>query len=613
MLLTIGVAATASASWGPWPSPGGDEQAAIALPPSGDRLFGANDDYERRRGRRLLETLSAAGANTARRTLSWWHTEPARDVWGEASWSAASRYHEGAIANGMTPIHMLAFAPPWARKRGTRGCLIVGRCEFPPRRAMIGEWAEFAAEAARRFPGAVFEIWNEANILDFWQPSPDPELWAELVVAASAAIKGVDPDAIVIACGCAPVLGDDGRPATMQLDEFLTRAYAHDVSIRGAHDGISVHLFPQTGGIDGAGPARPLSFGRRSMLAGLLATVRSAATEGGEQPQPVWITEAGYWTRSRAHPGSELSEREVARTLSRLVRRVYSASGIRALLIHRAQDTGHPDRSELGTREASFGLVRKGRELLPKPSLCVFAGLAGAHGRPGCAGISGPAIELRERPRGGVTPGAERFRVAAPDETATIECSLDGGPFVFCGDRFVARVFRSGRHLLRARALDAAGNAGLEARARWRVRARGPRGPRRCTVIGTAGDDRLRGTPGRDIICGLDGNDVISGGRGGDLIAGGPGSDRIRGGRGSDRLVGDLGVDELRGGGGPDLLLGGHGADLLFGGRGSDRLSGGGGPDRLDGGAGADSARGGRGKDRGSTERYADSGAPIIP
>ena len=369
----------------------------------------------------------------------------------------------------MAPIHVLGFAPPWARKAGTKGCLVVGLCEFPPRRRMIGEWAEFAAEAARRFDGAVFEIWNEPNLRDFWQPAPDPELWAELVVAAYDAIKAVDPGATVIACGCAGVLTDDRPEAEMPAKEFLVRAYDHEVSIEDHFDGISVHLFPQTAVIDGD-VDRALGFGRNSVLAALLDAVRSTAAEHGEVPKPVWITEAGYWTSSVTYPKTELSEAEVAAAFSRLSRRVFSAAGIKSLLIHRAKDTGRVDRSEFGTREASFGLLERGRKLRPKPSFCVFAGLAGEHDYPGCEDKTGPAVRLLAAPDGATQAGTASVSVEAPHDAITLDCRFRRGPYVACPLSFEVASEEPGRYILRVRARDAAGHAGVAAVARWHVK-----------------------------------------------------------------------------------------------------------------------------------------------
>ena len=74
-----------------------------------------------------------------------------------------------------------------------------------------------------------------------------------------------------------------------------------------------------------------------------------------------------------------------------------------------------------------------------------------------------------------------------------------------------------------------------------------------CTIIGTAGDDRLSGTAGDDVMCGLGGNDVLRGRSGDDWIFGGAGDDRLHGGPGRDRLVGGAGQDRSNGGTSSDV------------------------------------------------------------
>jgi Ca2+-binding RTX toxin-like protein len=88
--------------------------------------------------------------------------------------------------------------------------------------------------------------------------------------------------------------------------------------------------------------------------------------------------------------------------------------------------------------------------------------------------------------------------------------------------------------------------------------------PLRCTIVGTAGPDVLRGTSRRDVICGLGGDDRLFGSTGNDVLAGGGGNDRLEGGRGDDRVFGGGGLDDLIGGDGHDRLDGGAGDDLLI-------------------------------------------------
>ena len=115
-----------------------------------------------------------------------------------------------------------------------------------------------------------------------------------------------------------------------------------------------------------------------------------------------------------------------------------------------------------------------------------------------------------------------------------------------------------------------------------------------ATVVGTQGNNTLRGTGGNDVIVGLGGNDQIEPGSGNDIVCGGSGNDTVEAGSGNDRIFGGTGNDDLSGGSGDDRLEGQAGADRLDGGSdrdtllgaaGADKLYGGGDPDSLDGGA----------------------------
>lgn len=96
-----------------------------------------------------------------------------------------------------------------------------------------------------------------------------------------------------------------------------------------------------------------------------------------------------------------------------------------------------------------------------------------------------------------------------------------------------------------------------------------------CTIVGTRGNDVLRGTSGDDVICGFQGDDAIVGLGGRDVIVGGRGNDRIDGGAGADELMGGRGADLVTGGPGPDVVRGGRGRDFVEGDGGADRVHGG--------------------------------------
>jgi Ca2+-binding RTX toxin-like protein len=153
-------------------------------------------------------------------------------------------------------------------------------------------------------------------------------------------------------------------------------------------------------------------------------------------------------------------------------------------------------------------------------------------------------------------------------------------------------------------------------------------------VIGSPGDDVLKGDIGPNTLQGGAGGDTLEGAGGDDTLDGGGGSDTVSyrtsdqavnvnlangtaSGAGTDTLVdvenvdgsrfkdviqgnelgnrldGRFGPDEIYGHGGRDFIFGRGGDDLLFGQRGNDVLRGGPGKDQLDGGDGNDVCKGG--------------------
>lgn len=142
------------------------------------------------------------------------------------------------------------------------------------------------------------------------------------------------------------------------------------------------------------------------------------------------------------------------------------------------------------------------------------------------------------------------------------------------------------------------------------------------TLVGTEGDDVMKGALGDDTISGLAGHDTIDGGGGNDTISGGDGDDRLTGSAGNDILDGNAGFNGVYyqlsptgvtvnlalgtaqdGHGGTDTLRniqgisGSNYNDRLTGGNpangtgatdGSETFSGEGGDDIIDGGGGYD-------------------------
>ena len=62
-------------------------------------------------------------------------------------------------------------------------------------------------------------------------------------------------------------------------------------------------------------------------------------------------------------------------------------------------------------------------------------------------------------------------------------------------------------------------------------------------ILGTAGNDNIRGRGGSDCILGGSGNDTLDGDQGNDVVLGGAGDDTLIGGPGTDDCDGESGID----------------------------------------------------------------------
>ena len=100
-----------------------------------------------------------------------------------------------------------------------------------------------------------------------------------------------------------------------------------------------------------------------------------------------------------------------------------------------------------------------------------------------------------------------------------------------------------------------------------------------ATIVGTMGNDKIKGTPKADVIVAKGGNDIIDGRGGKDRICAGGGADRVRAGVGADWVNGGYGDDHISGYKGDDKLFGQNGKDIVAGGDGDDVVNGGAGTD----------------------------------
>ncbi len=387
-----------------------------------------------------LLTRGIAG-NATRTALHWQALEPQRDHYAEGEFARYERLYAALVADDITPIFVLQYAPAWARDSGApKQCGTSDACHYPPARSELGQWRQFVAVVARRFPKASIEIWNEPNYVGQWQSGVDPERYAQLLAAADQAARSVDPRIPVYAGG----LGTAVKDRSLTPPDFLRRAYAARPSLKGHTDALNLHLFPS------------FHLGPGSVFDRYFKQLRRVRDAAGDHSTPILVSEMG---RSTSGQGG-LTPSQQADIDLRATRRILSMDDTLGVLVYTLAD-----RNELssGDPERGFGIGRAGSGgdstvYHPKPAYCALRHAAGYRGCTPRAGELTRRLKVKVKPkrlrlRAGRRGRKVIVRVEAPGklvEAAKIQiCARGRRHRVKIGPRRCKRAgqLRPGRHV----------------------------------------------------------------------------------------------------------------------------------------------------------------------
>jgi hypothetical protein len=230
-----------------------------------------------------LDAAKGMGFSRVRMDLRWGAVETAKGVY---NFSDLDALVASLAARGMT-LHLIL-------DYGNRLYPPTGDAAFVS--TTVPAFAACARAAAAHFAGkgVTFEIWNEANLEDFWMSAPSPSDYAALSKATTAAIHAADPSARVSTTGVS------------EYDFAFVRGYIAGGGADGA-DAIAVH------------PYRP-SGGETITDDTLLLRSITGALPG---PPAVWDTEWGYSSTWFGGDGHEPTARAAQATF--VVREILSA------------------------------------------------------------------------------------------------------------------------------------------------------------------------------------------------------------------------------------------------------------------------------------------------
>jgi hypothetical protein len=288
-----------------------------------------------------LAAMKAIGITSIRLDANWAWVE--YNGPGKFDWSQLDQVVWSARAAGMSVDLIIDGCPPWAALAGANG-------DPSPQPASATQYATWAADVAARYaPEGVgnFEIWNEPNDVQTWQPAPNPAAYTADLVAAYAAIKVVDPSAFIISGGLAAVAnnGVNYNPLT-----FLRDMYADGA--KGSFDALGYHAYSY--------PALPDTYepwSAWSQMAQTSPSIRSVMASNGDSTKQIWITEVGAATSGPFGIGATAQAVE----LTQAITAAKMISWIGALYIYSWQDEG----SNPTNSEDWFGLLSVGGSKKP--------------------------------------------------------------------------------------------------------------------------------------------------------------------------------------------------------------------------------------------------------
>lgn len=335
-----------------------------------------------------IRQFGALGVCWVRLDFDWSAIQP--DSARTYDWARYDATVSGLSAAGLRVLGLLAYTPSWAN--GGKASRY-----FPPQDSAA--FARFAQQAAARYgPHQVqaWEIWNEPNLAQFWQPAADPDAYAELLKGASAAIRAAAPGALVISGGLA-----QPYPSERDWDarQFLARFYA-----AGAGpfvDGIGNHPYttPQL-------PSSPLAANWRKM-GDASPSMRDIMIRNGDGGKRIWITEFGAPTAGTSPYPVVVTEWRQARMVEDAYRMGRRSPWSGPVFWYNYAD--YCPLSATAPSECFYGLVR--HDGSPKPAYAAFRAVPPPYGR-SCGAYRGPARNKAGEPASGPPPRRHRAHAA---------------------------------------------------------------------------------------------------------------------------------------------------------------------------------------------------------
>lgn len=290
-----------------------------------------------------LDGMKALGIGWVRYDIEWSNVETAP---GQYNWSAYDQIVRAVSSRGLQSLAIIDYTPTWARR---------SECANTPMCAPAdpGAYGRFAAAAAARYtPLGIryWEIWNEPNNANFFQPGANASAYTALLRSAYPAIKRINHSATIVTGGTSPA---DTGGGYLSPPDFIRGIYTNGA--RGYFDAVAHHPYSY--------PFTPSNVHPGSAWS-QLTEIHNIMAANGDGAKKIWATEYGAPTNGpgpTAVPGQwplqggwQVNEALQAIMLTDAISRYRSYSWAGPFFWYSYQDAG----TSRSTVENFFGLLR---------------------------------------------------------------------------------------------------------------------------------------------------------------------------------------------------------------------------------------------------------------
>jgi len=199
--------------------------------------------------------------------LTWNKVNPKK---GKYWWTGLDQAINNTRSINVRPLYVLGSTATWAATNTKQGTYPNKGAASVPKSS---DWKDWVTAVVKRYKnqGMAYQIWNEANLANFWAGSPAQ--MADLTSQAASIIRKYDKTAVIVSASSTVRL-------TASYDKFFP-AYLKAMKKKGTPvDAVAVHLYPPG---DGTPATR----------AGYIATVKADMAAAGVA-KPLWDTEVNY-------------------------------------------------------------------------------------------------------------------------------------------------------------------------------------------------------------------------------------------------------------------------------------------------------------------------------